>query len=58
MIRAKYNLKCTDGHYHYSPDPKVWLGRECAKPFGDPLRKDGLPRVTVEKCRAPLRLVP
>lgn len=29
MIRAMLNLKCEDGHYHYSPTPKLFDGHIC-----------------------------
>lgn len=57
MIREKYNLKCRAGHYHYAPEPKLWKDRMCLKPFEDPLRKDGYPRVTGKKCEKPLRIL-
>ena len=54
MIYAKYNLVCKKGHKHYSPTPGYWVGVNCGKPFGNPIRNDGGPRASYEKCMEPM----
>ena len=48
MIRKLYNLRCTDGHYHFSPDPKAWVGKVCMKAHDAPEPKS-------KKCDAEMR---
>lgn len=49
MIRAKFNLRCKDGHHHYSPTPKVWVGRQCGKGLTSETGRNA------KKCNAEMR---
>ena len=48
MIREMYNLRCPAGHYHYSPNPKAWIGRACMKAL-EPLEARS------KKCMEPMQ---
>ena len=50
MIRAKWNLKCAKGHYHYSPTPEAFVGLGCGKPFANPLTTAGDIRKDAPRC--------
>lgn len=55
MIRQHFNLRCRAGHHHYSPTPKIWVGRECLKPLDVIYRKDGTQAHGGSKCHEPMR---
>ena len=57
MIRSKYNLRCTDGHYHYSPSPNAFVGLGCGKPTISPVGRDGNILRNVPKCFSPLKIL-
>lgn len=63
MIRAMLNLRCADGHRHFSPQPEAFQGRECFVAL--PLTKEQRARQLEtgrtpreRRCQAPLRREP
>jgi len=47
MIRSLFNLICEDGHKHFAPNPKEWIGKACYWSKPD----------TTKKCDRKLRLL-
>ena len=31
--RTRYNLRCAEGHLHWSPTPELFDGRDCLRPL-------------------------
>ncbi len=55
MLARMMNLRCRAGHWHYSPQPHLWVGRECWHTKDDQLRLDMEQRRRTDRCRLPLR---
>ena len=50
MIRSMMNLICADGHKHYSPQPKAWVGVRCSTPFEKQITDAGDIRRNAKRC--------